>query len=384
MKRTTLLTIALLSLMTGCGLVLPDPCADGSPLFAKLTTAQQDACSECGAVECSSGGTGGDDNDAPDVYKHWEDDQFGVWANSVDAADYSSWTAYECVHASYMHPHVDSLLNSVEWEQDQTGDLFSQAGQRLDLFCDTSPHPDDNRGHSLSSQWRMCAYGDEGPNRYYKPARHPRTVADVLDLEWSIWPPAENHKWTEHGYCESGGVKSGVCALVAVGGDYATGALDPEAGVLWTCGCEVDDDCQDGAVCEAGWTWEGPTLCTWDDGSGTPNGAAPDGPEIYGLTRWAEGISVNGDTITLTPKMTLTLVQMLASGAILNDDIAFDLDGTLVTCGPTSLCAHVGLSVGDRLVATQEDIDAFAAGMTTLIEVRNSTSHVRWLSVSID
>jgi len=157
-----------------------------------------------------------------------------------------------------------------------------------------------------------------------------------------------------------------------------------EVATNWTCACPTgaDSECQPGAVCQAGWVLDGPfpkpTLCTWDDGSGTPNGIAPEGPVVYGLGEWSDGIIVDGDRVTLTPSMFMALPT-----GVINDDHRFGLAGEFTRCGPDSLCAHLGMAEGDLVVVDEATVTALAEGRTVNVPVLSATGEERTLVVSL-
>jgi hypothetical protein len=130
----------------------------------------------------------------------------------------------------------------------------------------------------------------------------------------------------------------------------------------WTCRCPSgnDSECQPGAHCEAGWRPNpmfmmpghlSPTICTWDDGEGDENGAAPEGPIVYELVRWEEGIDVTTRRDgSIGVRVTPSFLLVLMGAAPWNDDQRFDIaTGELTYCGEDALCDWLGLAAGDRL-----------------------------------
>jgi hypothetical protein len=160
----------------------------------------------------------------------------------------------------------------------------------------------------------------------------------------------------------------------------------------WTCECPdgIDSQCQPGAVCEAGWTKGGsmmlshPTICTWDLGDGDANGVAPEGPVVYGLNAWDEGIVLTtrrGDIgVRITPSFLLSL-----NPAAWNDDQRFDVTtGELTYCGENALCDWLGLTDGDRLrFPTTSGLELLTGGELALT-VEHVDGSTTAFAVSID
>jgi hypothetical protein len=170
--------------------------------------------------------------------------------------------------------------------------------------------------------------------------------------------------------------------MIGIHRESSPGVMDN----LWTCRCPdgSDDSCQPDAVCEAGWVFDGlypsPTLCVWSD-VGVPDV----GPVVYGLAQWSDGIVVDGDNIVLSPSMLLSLwPQDGQPFALFNDDQRADERGMITHCGAGSLCEHVGLHAGERIVFDGFDVDALLAGMATQLEVERPRNRSRWLTISVE
>lgn len=212
--------------------------------------------------------------------------------------------------------------------------------------------------------WPMCEI-ISALDTYHRYIPATRTLDDLLDS------PVPN--WQAHISCGSNHlmVPAGTCEPVMLSPSPKYAPDSAEMGVAeWTCRCDSDADCQTGAVCEAGFVVADgelvprPTLCTWDDGSGTPNGAAPDGPTVYGLESWGDGVTIDGYRVTFTADMARALRQ-----GLLNDDLRLGSDGELARVGPTSLAAHLGIVEGDRVEVSQRTLDAFLLGETVDVPV---------------
>jgi hypothetical protein len=52
-------------------------------------------------------------------------------------------------------------------------------------------------------------------------------------------------------------------------------------------------------------------------------------------------------------------------------------------CGAGSLCEHLGLHVGERIVFDGFDVDALLAGRATQLEVERPRNRSRWLTISV-
>jgi predicted small lipoprotein YifL len=362
MNRPTLTMATALFTLTACGLKLPDPCADTSPLQADPDV----------AAMCEQQETGGDDND-DELICALGNPEFDFCARRptlnepflVDPNEFDIRSSVECVSTGPEFKHVKSWFDVEE--------------PRVDLWC--SPKPVGQ--NSGSGVWRLCRDINDGVSDFRPGSSeyYPATDATVQGAEWTNTASCIEYTDTMAGEC--------VMGMVSIGDETEMygGAADsidaPYAPGEWTCACESDVDCQDGAVCEAGWTivdgFPRATLCIWDDGSGTSNGAAPDGPEVYGLTEWSDGIIAARDNVRITGAMLLALVP-----GVFNDDQRFDEFGTLTHCGPKALCAQLGLAAGDTVLAEQEHLDDLMDGIPAAIPVIRADGSTHTLSVSLE
>lgn len=232
--------------------------------------------------------------------------------------------------------------------------------------------------------WNLCPNPSPSAPNKYVPAQ---LLSDSAD------PSQPIPDWLETAECYYGDIDdtwTHSCSPVHMQGSNL-GSAFIESGGTWTCSCENDSDCAPGSVCQAGWVFDGfaniprPTLCVWDDGSGSANGIAPEGPEVYGLTQWSDGIDVNGDDIVISAGMLLAMAPREGKPfALLNDDQRIDERGTITHCGAGSLCEHVGLQVGERLVVPSFDFGAMLAGEPLYIEVQRHRERSRWLAIWLD
>jgi hypothetical protein len=174
--------------------------------------------------------------------------------------------------------------------------------------------------------------------------------------------------------------------MMGIAREQSPGVMDN----IWTCRCPDGDDaaCQPNAVCEAGWVFDGlhptPTLCVWGDGADA-NGAAPDGAAVYGLERWSDGIVCDGDVITIDPTLLVDLWPHEGQPfPLFNDDQRIDERGTITHCGAESLCEHLGLAVGERIVLDGLDVETLVNGGVVLLEVERPRVGSRWLTITVD
>ena len=368
MKHITF-TITVLLAATGCDPLTPaDACAPGA-LFDSLTSDQKASCGECGDADGCDGDSGSGEGDETLSCIGDADDgtaELCVVGGPLEGNWISEWSTKKI---SDCHTPTSPIQCIRSWS-DPNGEADEECVMCEALVFANTPtvsHP------THTGDWPMCMTENGLLSVYheYRPA-----------YDWGgndLTEPTSN--WFDFTACSlDGDFYAGLCEPVLMTTTSVSGVVDSFIGGQWTCRCQDDDDCQFGAVCEAGWIIEGgipqPTLCTWDDGS--PNGVAPEGPVVYGLDVWSDGILVDGDRVTMTPRFYRTLVP----GA-LNDDQKFGLLGDLTYVGPDSLAAHLGLQVGDMLDAGQRDLDALADGDTVEVDVISADGGVRTLSVTL-
>jgi hypothetical protein len=351
--------------LSACGFDPSTPCT--SALYNGLTPEQQQSCDECSNyLGCDADETGGE-ADADDVGLVTVfgpgDHKWRVigFVGDVTADLGAEAGAFDVQAAADCEAITGPVPCGRHWATPDSGSLMCVSCDLLETDLVRAPEPPDG--------WGICAPGDVGS------FWHAATWSDET-LPVDGWAAAL-------GCYPSSGEKF-VCPEGQIAMVDGSDTLYPNT-FNWTCRCGEGSDasCQPGAVCEAGWQMDGgfprPTLCTWDDGSGTANGFAPEGPEVYGLEQWSDGIRIDGQRVTMTTDMLIAL----PTGAI-NDDQRFGFAGEFTHCGPDSLCAHLGLSVGDMVMADQDTIDALAGGRAVDVPVQSPTGEERVFSVSIE
>lgn len=342
-NHTLTLLIALAgALLPGCSLLGSfDACDQTSPLWNGLTAEQQTACTQCGAVDCSAGDTGETYDD--DVVCH----AYGM-----------TFCAYEDVNnGAVLAEYPDAVTTSLDQCRTLAGTgtggntvrrvsdwgTPASSGEPV-VYCDLDV-PDSVLPYGPVSDdqtaWRLCKRGP---------------TSDVYGVTGLYYPRVSSPyggyfgNWLTHATCsEPTDTQVGSCAqgIIAIGKPGRPGRP-----AEWTCACSTDSDCQQGAVCEAGYhlpagsVWPQPTICTWSEAK-----SANAGPTAYGLTAWADGIAVSGTTITVTAAALMVGMR----GGIFNDDQRIELDGTISHCGVRSLCAYLGLDTGDQLIVKDEE-----------------------------
>lgn len=377
-RAAALPTITLLTTIAVCGCGT-NPC-DVGLLYENMTPDEQDNCDLCNnANECPDDGeTGGDDppsgnllcrsNDqltepAPDGEICYDAPLSSAVSHAFSAEHLVSET--DCPFLSAPVPCERSW--SAPWEGEQMCSICN-----LRHYNDMDYEP--VQPYSGNMPWKMCH--NSQPGMRYKPA----LTLSPLD-ETGVLPNwiQDNVQCGDVPGQEYAAIHD--CSPVHIA-QADTGPLIEHG--QWTCSCADDTDCPIGSVCEAGWVIEGmypqPTLCTWDDRSGI----APEGPEVYGIKRWSDGISVSGDSVVLTPAMLLRLwPQEGRPFALHNDDQRFDERGTITHCGGESLCEYLGLRVGERVAFEALDVEALLIGEPVRLEVQRPRTRSRWLTIIV-
>jgi len=370
-----------LLLAGGCGNF--NPC--DSALYNGLDPAEKLACDQCGNYQgCNDDGeTGGESGDTLTC-------EVQVGSATIDGWDVAPWKRVMCLVGE--HPTEIQTNGQIQWPDlehrdaatcgalskpfpcrrswengpDDDGDLCVMCEPQVDAPGPAADRPPMSENHG----WRLCGYGSE-PDWEGGLWRISYYLDDSIgDVGWQNWMTCVDAPQVEHFACpkEHVGIKTFL------------NTLEPISQVdVHTCICESDADCQPGAVCEAGWIIDGgiprPTLCTWDDG--TANGAAPSGPEAYGLSQWSDGITTIGDAITLTSEMFLEATA--GDAGLWDDGQRFDVldfgatdgvaDVELTACDSDALCGHIGLNVGDVLSGPNDSMDRLADGDTVELTI---------------
>lgn len=329
--RHVLLALTVLALTTGCSLKPFDPCTKGSPL--QVDPKVKDACE---AME-----TGG------------EDGEF-VCVTSPAIDEYSICAP-------------DTYDNNFWWLPLTTGDL---PGSTVD-----------HRECTPAVEYQAWA----------DPSDNPQTQPDYLCANdgWTFTSPdgkafaLEEMPKSSFGYLRSLPTNgwadpSMTKAHVGLAGFSVfcpKGALCVKAKDDCFCKCESDLDCaamtQSEAVCELG-------MCFYVDEPAAPS-ATPPGPHAYGFASWDEALTIEGDTITITPAFFAALLP-----GIFRDDQAFDAAGVITHCGRASLCHHLGLMVGDMAVADDDAVGQLLAGQSVEVDIIHADGSDRTVTVAID
>jgi hypothetical protein len=378
--------ILALALNSGCGIFGGniDPCANGSPLQQDPKVATD--CQACNMSPCpDEGGETGEDPGimvtvAADDHRYafdgisWQSvkDNIATPGGLVEIERDESACGAEgqFLDTEYEYPYYACGLN---WNGSPAFDWMDNRC----VACDLEGGVDQISGEdkwpmcqSASSPALMGAWRNEGEDPFSK-------FDDDVTCNPNDVAPADWH-------CAEGHVQIWM-------------ADDPWShfpGNNWTCKCPSgnDSECQPGAVCEAGWRDGGgllsipkPTICTWDLGEGDANGVAPEGPVVYGLDAWEEGIELttrhaNEIGVRITPSFLLGLVP-----AAWNDDQRFDTTtGELTYCGDDALCDWLRLTDGDRLRFPKSTGLELLTGREMTLEVEHVDGATTKFAVSIE
>lgn len=358
--QITILGLFLAILTSGCG---TNPC-DVSALFTNMTADQQASCLQCGNANGCDGETGGEVPEptediscepvAPDS-QHFHSGRY-CHTEWVTTGPDAGWTQLLSSDCALQHPTFPCDGN---WSG-----LFSDEC----LLCEpqSSYPPSPSQVDTSLAGWQMCQqYGM--PQGAIQPA------------EYLYSSDYYSPDWIDDLTCISPNTPAGTCALGFVAIDEPEGIAPYKRPILrseWTCKCVDDSHCQPGAVCEAGWIntgggWFQPSLCTWDDGSRTSNGAAPEGPEVYGLAQWGDGldISSSGNVVTVTTPF----VTAAVAGGLWNDDQRFTEFGEITHCGHDALCALFGLVENDVVDFDPADFVDLSDGDPVPVSILDAT-----------
>lgn len=324
MTNTIRLLVIPSIIMTGCGLYKPpDPCKPGI-LYDNLTAQQQQNCQECGQdTECpeSPGETGPGETGG---YEWW------CLGNDVDRMCYDELSPEESSALGWAQMSLDDC-DAVSPPYDTYFDTASQA-----RMCWVGVPFQPWLPASAVFEWTICE----------KPAPAPRWY-EVSTIHDSIGEGLGYYNWLTDVECRNNTTSAGVCPLGPV-------SIHPG---LDTCRCESDENCQIGAVCEAGYVdlpndnpdhGLVPTLCIWNDAPGTWPLYGPPG---YGLDNFEDGFSFIDDVIVID----YDVYPRLAAG-LLDDAQDWSSDGVVTRCDEQSLCAWLGLDIGD-IVSIPLDIE---------------------------
>jgi hypothetical protein len=371
-----IVTILAAALNTGCFIFNGniDPCAEGSPLQQDPKVAAD--CQQCSMSPCpDEGGETGEDSPGVQLSVAASDHRYafdGVLSQNVKAVMDTAGGLLE-IERGYDGCNANDVRDyscNLGWDGHQA--IVAMIGTQNDCLACEGEGGIDYIPFNTTSAWPACPSGHgaalmgawvhDGQPTCTPNAPSPVTSCPKGHIQ--VWEQAD--PWTHF----------------------------PSNN--WTCKCPDgdDDQCQAGAVCEAGWTGGGgglfgpqpkPTICTWDLGEGDANGVAPEGPSVYGLSAWEEGIVVTdrprGEVgVRITPSFLLSLVP-----AAWNDDQRFDVaTGELTYCGPDALCDWLGLADGDRLRMPRTDGLELLTGHELALVVEHADSTTTTFAVSID
>lgn len=327
----------LFGLVTACGIALPDPCADTSPL--QLDPKVKEACE-------ARDETGGEADSYVCVTPVGYEDAYSLCVPNTYDNNY--WwvplTQSAFAGSTVDHRECEPIVQYQAWASPDQGQ------QGPDYICMNVAYPQyespDGHAFALEEQSQNVGYLRSIPRYAWN---------DVAMTQATIISPASISVM-----CAKG-------VLCATAKDYCF------------CKCENDADCsaltRTEAVCELG-------MCFYVDEPAAPTPVQP-GPMSYGLASWSEGLRIDsyrwGKHITITPAFFSALVP-----GIVRDDQAFDALGTITHCGRASLCGHLGLKVGDTAVADADAVDRLLAGETIELVVIHADGSDDTVTVSID
>lgn len=340
MQNQTVSLLALVVFVDGCFLFNNpiDPCAEGSPLQQDPKVAAD--CQQCSMSPCPDEGETGEDPPGDQVTVAASDHRYAfdgvnlpstnaeiavpggvVEISRVDDCHASDYRDYECNLNWNGTPAIDWADNRCVACSGEGGIDYNPGNDPIEGW----PTCQSNVNASLSGAWVMTSQNG---------IPYPTCTPNAFDTP----------DWT----CAKGHVQIWEASDPATHGPAEN----------WTCRCPdgIDSQCQPGAACEAAWRqpYNGilkrPTLCTWDDGEGDMNGAAPEGPIVYGLDAWEDGIELTTVRGVVGVRVTPSFLLSLTGPAPWNDDQRFDVTtGELTYCGEDALCDWLGLTAGDRL-----------------------------------
>jgi hypothetical protein len=339
MHRYVLVTVASLSTfgLTACGLKLPDPCADTSPLQADPKV--KEACE-------ARGETGGEGGDYVCVTPFGYQDAYSLCV--PNNYDNNFWwvplTQESLVMSTVDHRECTPIVEYQGWASP------NKAQQGPDYICMNvdSPHYSSPDGHAFALEENDAALG------------YSRSIP--------------RYAWNDEAMTQATAIGYGQMSVFCPKGVLCVTAKDD-----CFCKCQSDADCasltRNEAVCELG-------MCFYVDEPSAPD-PLPPGPPAYGLEAWSDGLIVQSwtgnDHITMTPAFFTALLP-----GVFRDDQSFAADGRIEHCGPGSLCEHLELMVGDTAVTEVDAVDVLLAGGKIEVEIIHADGSDRTVTVSID
>lgn len=322
--------VASVLLLTACGLKQIDPCADGSPL--QVDPKVKEACEAMAE-------TGG------------EADEFAC----VTPLGYPAYAL--CVPNTYDANNF--------WVPLTQGSLGGSTADHRSCTPAAQYKPWASPEHASGPAYICPSVGAN-----YSSPNGQAFALEENNVYAGYMRSIPRYGWNDVAMTEASALVSGQISVLCPKGVLCVAAKDD-----CFCKCESDVDCsgltRTEAVCEL-------NMCFYVDEPASP-GALPSGPLAYGFDSWSEGLLVVGDSITLTPAFFAALVP-----GVFRDDQSFDADGRIQHCGRTSLCAHLGLGVGDTAVADDGAVDALLAGQSVEVEVIHADGSDRTVTVRID
>jgi hypothetical protein len=318
--------------LTACGLKLPDPCADTSPL--QVDPKVKEACEAMGE-------TGGEGDYVCVTPFQYQDAYSLCVPNNYDN---NFWwvplTQESLVGSTVDHRECTPIVQYQGWASPDK----QQPGP--DYIC-------------MNAQWP----------KYNSPDGFAFALEEnsaVLGYSRSI----PRYAWNDEAMTQATIINNQQISVMCPKGVLCVTAKDD-----CFCKCESDADCsaltRNEAVCELG-------MCFYVDEPAAPD-PLPPGPPAYGLASWSEGLHVEGSHITVTPRLFAALVP-----GVFRDDQSFAADGRIEHCGRGSLCDFLRLQEGDTAVADADATDRLLAGETVEVEIIHADGSDHTVTVSID
>jgi hypothetical protein len=328
--------VILLSL-SACGIQLPDPCADSSPL--QVDPKVKEACEAMNE-------TGGEPGDYVCVTPFDFENAYALCVPNTYDNNY--WwvplTQDSLPGSTVDHRQCSPIVQYQAWASPD------DAQQGPDYICMNVDSPS-----------------------YSSPDGHAFALEEN-DEAWGYRRSLPRYAWNDEAMTQATALGFGQISVMCPKGVLCAKAKDD-----CFCKCQSDADCsaltRHEAVCELG-------MCFYVDEPAAPS-ALPPGPFAYGLQAWSEGLRIEAGTaadhITITPAFFAALVP-----GVFRDDQSFDAVGRIEHCGRPSLCNHLGLEVGDLAVADEDVVNDLLAGQTVEVEIIHVDGSDRTVTVTID
>lgn len=328
--------VVILLVPAACGIQLPDPCADTSPLQADPKV--KEACEAMAE-------TGGEDDYVCVTPFAYENKYSLCVPNNYDNNyHWAPLTQSSLLGSTIDHRECSPIVQYQAWASPNKAQL------QPDYICMNTD---------------SVSYGS------------PDGLAFALQEQDEAWGYLRSIP--EYGWNDTAMTQATVPGVHQISVMCPKGVLCATAMADCFCKCDSDADCsaltRKEAVCELG-------MCFYVDEPAAPE-ALPPGPAAYGLQSWSEGLRIEpgtaADHITITPAFFAALVP-----GLIRDDQSFNAVGTIAHCGRASLCGHLGLQVGDMAVVDADIVDDLLAGETVIVEVIHVDGSDRTFTVKID